>query len=215
MTEPRVIRVVIADDHPLVRRGWRQVLEPLDDIAVVGEAARGDEVLAVVSAERADVLLLDISMPGPNFLELLEALRQREPHLCTLVVSTHAEAMYARRAIRAGAAGYITKGESEEELVNAVRVVSRGGRYVSAALAQALAADLASGSTGARHQTLTDREHEIFLLLAAGNSVSQIARQLGVSVKTVSTHRTRILGKMVLSTNADLVRYALTHDLLG
>jgi DNA-binding NarL/FixJ family response regulator len=132
----------------------------------------------------------------------------------TLIVTTHAEALYARRAIRGGAAGYINKGHAEEELIAAVRLVARGGRYVSAALAQELAAELAAGSGATPHDALTNREYEVMLLLAAGNTASRVAQTLGLSVKTVSTHRTRLLAKMQLTSNADLVRYALAHGLI-
>jgi two-component system invasion response regulator UvrY len=209
-----VIRVLIADDHALVRRGLRHMVEQLGGIIVAGEVASGDEVLGAVASTRADVLLLDVSMPGANFLELLGTLREREPRLRTLVISAHAEGMYARRAIRAGAAGYITKGDAEAELVTAIRIAGRGGRYVSPALAQELAADLATGRNVEPHLSLTNREHQVMLLLAAGNTVTQLATQLRLSVKTVSTHRSRLLAKMALSTNAELVRYALDHGLI-
>lgn len=210
-----MIRVLIADDHALVRRGLRHVLDPLGDVTVVGEATNGPEVIPAVRAMRPDVLLLDIGMPGGSFLELLEHFRTHEPRLRTLIVSAHAESLYARRAIRAGAAGYINKGHAEEELVSALRVVGQGGRYVSPALAQELAAELASGRSIAAHESLTNREHEVMLLLAAGNTASQVASQLGLSVKTVSTHRTRLLAKMALTSNAELVRYALANGLIA
>ncbi len=210
-----MIRVLIADDHALVRRGLRHVLDPLGDVTVVGEAVTGPEVIPAVRATRPDVLLLDIGMPGGSFLEMLEHLRVHEPRVRTLIVSAHAEALYARRAIRAGAAGYINKSHAEEELVAAVRVVGQGGRYVSPELAQELAAELASGRGATPHESLTNREHEVMLLLASGHSASQVASQLGLSVKTVSTHRTRLLAKMELTTNAELVRYALTHGLIA
>ncbi len=209
-----MIRVLIADDHALVRRGLHQVLDALGDVTVVGEVVTAFDVIPAVVATRPDVLLLDIAMPGGNFLDLLDHLRRHAPKLRTLIVSAHAEALYARRAIRAGAAGYINKSHAEEELVTALRVVARGGRYVSAALAQELAAELASGRGATPHDALTNREHEVMLLLAAGHSVTQVAEQLGLSVKTVSTHRTRLLAKMELTTNAELVRYALTHGLI-
>jgi DNA-binding NarL/FixJ family response regulator len=209
-----VIRVLIADDHALVRRGLRNVLEPFADITVVGEAVTGAEVIPAVTATRPDVLLLDIAMPGGNFLAVLEHLRRHEPRVRTLVVSAHAEALYARRAIRAGAAGYINKSRAEDELLAALRVVGQGGRYVGPALAQELAAELATGGGATPHDTLTNREHEVMLLLAGGHTVTQVAAQLGLSVKTVSTHRTRLLAKMELATNSDLVRYALAHGLI-
>jgi two-component system invasion response regulator UvrY len=208
------MRVLIADDHVLVRRGLRQLLEGVGGIAVVGELASGVDLIAQVIATRPDVLLLDISMPGANFLELLATLREQEPRVRTLIVSAHAEAAYARRAIRAGAAGYITKSDAEAELVAAMRVVASGGRYVGPALAQELAAELATGRNAEPHHALTDREHQVMLLLAAGNTVTEAAAQLGLSVKTVSTHRTRLLAKMAMSTNAELMRYALDHSLI-
>jgi DNA-binding NarL/FixJ family response regulator len=209
-----MIRVVVADDHVLVRRGLRQVLDALTDVTVVGEASSGAEVVDAVRATGADVLLLDVSMPGGNFQELLATLREREPRVRTLVVSGHAEALYARRALQSGASGYITKDRAEEELVKAVRIVAGGGRYVSETLAQALATEVSVGRASGPHHALTDREHEVFLLLATGHTVTQIASRLGLSVKTVSTHRTRLLGKMGLETNAELVRYALAHGLI-
>ncbi len=210
-----MIRVLIADDHALVRRGLRHVLDALGDVTVVGEAVTAAEVIPAVRATRPDVLLLDIGMPGGSFLELLEHFRAHEPRLRTLIVSAHAEALYARRAIRAGAAGYVNKGHAEEELVAALRVVGQGGRYVSAALAQELAAELASERRVSAHEALTNREHEVMLLLASGTTASQVAAQLGLSVKTVSTHRTRLLAKMGLTSNAELVRYALSHGLIA
>jgi two-component system invasion response regulator UvrY len=209
-----MIRVLIADDHALVRRGLQQVLAGLPDIQVVGEVATGEAVVATVESTRPDVLLLDIGMPAMNFLDMLGTLRAQQPRVRTLIVSAHAEAMYARRAIRAGAAGYITKERSEDELVAAIRVAGRGGRYVSAALAQELAAELATGAPGSRHHTLTDREHQIMLLLADGHTVTRIADQLGLSVKTVSTHRTRLLDKMQITTNAEILQYARANGLV-
>ncbi|MEP7000912.1 MAG: response regulator transcription factor [bacterium] len=210
-----MIRVLIADDHALVRRGLRNALEPFSDIVVVGEAVTGPDVIPAVTQTRPDVLLLDIAMPGGKFLDVLEHLRRHEPKVRTLVVSMHAEALYAKRAIRAGAAGYINKSRAEDELLTAIREVGHGRRYVSPELAQELAAELASGRGATPHDALTNREHEVMLLLASGLTASQVAGNLGLSVKTVSTHRTRLLAKMDLTTNADLVRYALAHGLIS
>lgn len=210
-----MIRVLLADDHALVRRGLRQLLEELSDVEIVGEVADGGEVADAVRRFRPDVLLLDISMPGGNFLDLLGSFGGIEPRMRTVVVSTHSEVVYARRAIRAGAAGYVAKASSDADLVTAVRVAARGGRYVSPSFAQELACDLAAGTTGAPHERLTNREFQVLLLLAAGNSVSEIAKMLSLSVKTISTHRSRLLAKMDMTTNAELVRYALAHALIA
>jgi two-component system invasion response regulator UvrY len=207
-----MIRVLIADDHALVRRGLTGLLSRHQDIAVVGEVERADAVLDAVRSAQPDVLLLDISMPGPTFLEVLQQLRLHQPRLRTLVVSGHSEVLYARRAIRSGAAGYISKQRAEDELVQALRVVGRGGHYVSAELAQDLASDLAGGNKPA-HELLSNREYEVMLLLAAGHTVSQIGERLHLSVKTVSTHRTNLLDKMKLTSNAELVQYVQAFGL--
>ena len=206
-------RVLIADDHALVRRGMRQLLGNLPDISVAGEVDSGAAVLTSVDTVAPDVLLLDVSMPEMNFLDMLARLRDSHPSVRVLVVSIHAEEVYARRAIRAGAAGYITKAHADEELIEAVRTVARGGRYISRALAQELATELASGHAS-MHHAVTPREQEVMLLLAAGHTVTEIANRLSLSIKTVSTHRTNLLRKMSLRTNADLARYALEHGLI-
>jgi DNA-binding NarL/FixJ family response regulator len=209
-----MIRVLIADDHALVRGGLRHLLAPLTDMVVVDEVGSGAEVVQAVAKHRPDVVTLDISMPATSFLEVLTQLREQQPAVRVLVVSFHAEAIYARRAIRAGAAGYITKDRADTELVAAIRMIASGRRYVSAAFAEDLAADLVEGRQEASHRSLTNREYEILLLLAAGHTVTHIGDKLALSVKTVSTHRTRLLHKMELSSNADIVRYALTHKLI-
>lgn len=205
-------RVLIADDHPLVRQGLSHVLEHHGDLTIVGEAGSADTVLDAVKATSPDVLLLDVNMPGPGFLHVLELLRRHHPDLRTLVISGHSEALYARRALRGGAAGYITKDRAADDLVDALRVVAAGGHYVSPELASSLAADLAT-SSHPPHETLSPREYEIMLLLVAGHTVTDIAGQLNLSVKTVSTHRSNLLAKMRLETNAELVRYARAHEL--
>jgi two-component system, NarL family, invasion response regulator UvrY len=184
-------------------------------VKVVGEVGTGVEVPDAVDTLRPEVLVLDVSMPDTNFLELLALLHDRAPRLRTLILSVHAEAVYARRAIQAGAAGYITKDRADAELVEALRLIARGRRYVSPQLAQELADDLATGRGPTPEQTLTNREHEVMLFLAAGHTVTDIAALLTLSVKTVSTHRTRIMRKMQLSSNAELARYALSHGLLS
>ncbi len=210
-----MIRVFLADDHPVVRKGLQRILEEQPGIAVVGEASDGDAMLAALRSVATDVLLLDVSMPGPGLVPLLQELRAAHASLPVLVLSVHPEDQYALRALRAGARGYLTKDHSPEELVAAVRKVYRGGRYVSATLAERLAAEFdAAGSAKAPHEDLSDREFEVLCLMGSGRSVTEVAATLSLSVKTVSTYRTRLLQKMAASSNADLVRYVATHGLL-
>lgn len=210
-----MIRVFLADDHPVVRKGLQRILEEQPGVSVVGEASDGEAMLAALKQLPADVLLLDVSMPGPGLVPLLQELRTTHPTLPVLVLSVHPEDQYALRALRAGARGYLTKDHSPEELVAAVRKVYRGGRYVSATLAERLAAEFdAAGSARAPHEDLSDREFEVLCLVGSGRSVTEVAATLGLSVKTVSTYRTRLLQKMAASSNADLVRYVATHGLM-
>ncbi len=209
-----MIRLLIADDHPVVREGLRRIVEDAAGLEVVAEVASGDELLARLPRVPADVVLLDVTMPGPGFLEVLQRLRSEQPTVAVLVLSVHPEDQYAVRALRAGAAGYLTKDHSPEELTEAIRRVHRGGRYVSAGLAERLAADLTTGARDVRHELLSDREYEVLCLLGSGRTVKEIACTLQLSPKTVSTYRTRVLEKMQASTNADLVRYAALHGLI-
>jgi DNA-binding NarL/FixJ family response regulator len=209
-----MIRLCIADDHPVVRAGLRQIIEDEPGMEVVGEAADGNQLLATIGRMPADVLLLDVSMPGPGFLEVLKALKQAQPRLPVLVLSVHPEDQYAVRALRSGAAGYLTKDHSPEELVAAIRKVHRGGKYVSASLAERLAVGLEIGAEGWPHEKLSDREYDVLCQLGSGRTVKEISEQLGLSPKTVSTYRSRILEKMKLAGNADLVRYASQHGLI-
>lgn len=210
-----MIRVFLADDHPVVRKGLQRILEEQPGISVVGEASDGNEMLRSLKNLPADVMLLDVSMPGPGLVPLLQELRAAHPTLPVLVLSVHPEDQYAVRALRAGARGYLTKDHSPEELVAAVRKVYRGGRYVSATLAERLAAEFdAAGSSRAPHEDLSDREFEVLCMVGSGRSVTEVAATLGLSVKTVSTYRTRLLQKMAATSNADLVRYVATHGLM-
>jgi two-component system, NarL family, invasion response regulator UvrY len=208
-----MIRLFLADDHPVVRAGLKQIVTDTPGLEVVGEAADGGTLLAALGHVAADVALVDVSMPGPGFLELLEQLASAHPTVRVLVLSVHPEDQYAVRALRAGAAGYLTKDHSPEELVAAIRKVHRGGRYVSAALAERLAVGLQLGAQWP-HETLSDREYEVLCLLGSGRTVKEISAALLLSPKTVSTYRARILEKMRLGTNADLVRYAALHGLI-
>ena len=181
---------------------------------VGGEAATAQEVLTLVRAERWNAVILDISLPGAKGLELLGEVHKERPELPVLILTVHSEDQYAVRAIKAGAAGFLTKESAPEKLIEAVRKVASGGRYVSAELAETLASFLAGETAGAPHQRLSDREFEILKMLASGKTVSQVARELSLSVKTVSTHRTRILKKMGMKTNAELTHYAVRSKLV-
>jgi two-component system invasion response regulator UvrY len=210
-----MIRLLIADDHPVVRQGLRRIVADHPGLEVVGEAVNGDEVLASLPRVPADVVLLDIAMPGPGFLQVLQRLRADHPTVAVLVLSVHPEDQYAVRALRSGAAGYLTKDHSPEQLVEAIRKVHRGGRYVSPTLAERLAADLATtGTQQVRHELLSHREYEVLCLLGSGRTVKEISAELRLSPKTISTYRARLLEKMQATTNADLVRYAAQHGLI-
>jgi two-component system, NarL family, invasion response regulator UvrY len=210
-----MIRVFIADDHPIVRTGLSGIVADEADIIVVGEAASGEALLADVGRVSADVVLLDVSMPGPGLVPLLELLRTQHPTVRVLVLSVHPEEQYATRALRAGARGYLTKDHSPTELVAAIRKVHAGGRYISSSLAERLAAELGAGVTeGLPHERLSDREFDVLCLLGSGRSVTEIAQLLSLSVKTVSTYRTRLLAKLPAQSNAELVRYVVAHGLM-
>ena len=207
-------RVLIADDHAIVREGLQRILAGEPAFAIVGEARDGHEVLAAVRAGGFEVLLLDLSMPGRGGIDLLRQVKSERPELRVLVLSMHAEEQYAVRAIRAGASGYLTKDTAATQLVAALRKIAAGGLFITPAAAEALALGLQSPGEELAHKRLSDREYEVLLLLAAGESVSGIAERLHLSVKTVSTHKTHIFEKMKLDSLADLVRYAVAHKLL-
>ena len=208
-----MIRVLLADDHAIVRDGLRRLLGAASDIHVAGEAATGDEALAQLATLRVDILLLDISMPGTGFLDLLRAVREGHPRTRVLVLSGHAEDEYAIRALRAGASGYVAKERSPQDLLAAIRKAHAGGRYVSPALAERLAAGLTDDGPAVPHEALSDREYQVLQLLGAGLSVKEIAGRLELSAKTVSTYRQRILEKLGLKTTADMIRYAVQRNL--
>lgn len=207
-----MMRVMIVDDHPLVRRGLRETLLA-DGIAVVAEAEGSDDVLPVLAAHPCDLVVLDLSLPGRGGIAVLKDIRATYPRLPVLIVSTHAETAFAVRAIRAGAAGYVTKSSTPDEIVAAVRAVEATGRYISDAVAVVLADFTLDGRPGPAHQHLSDREMEVFRLITRGRSISEIAAHLSLSVKTVSTYHTRLKEKIGAAGNADLVRYALDHRL--
>lgn len=209
-----MIRVLLADDHAVVRRGLNQILSESDEIQIEGEASSADELRSLAREKRWDLVILDIHMPGGNGIELLKELRRDYPGACVLVLTAYQESEYGVRAVRAGAAGFLTKESAAEQLLEAVRKIAAGGKYVSPELAETLASVVAGEIGGAPHERLSDREFEILKALALGRTVSQISQDLQLSVKTVSTHRARILKKMNMSSNAELMRYAMTHRLV-
>ncbi len=209
-----MIRVLVADDHAIVRRGLVQILSETSDMEVAGEAANGADVLAMVDAEPFDIVVLDINMPGMDGLDALKQLKSIKPELPVLVLSMHAEDEYAVRVLRAGAAGYMNKNSAPDELVKAVRVISSGGKHVSSEATESLLAHLDSGGTGPLHASLSDREFQVLRLLSSGHTVGQIADQLSLSAKTISTYRARILEKMNMKNNAELTRYAIKNKLV-
>jgi len=206
-------RVLLVDDHAVVRKGMKAILEDELSAVSVAEAGSGDEALAAL-AEPFDVVVLDLSMPGRSGIDLLAEIKTRHPKLPVLIVSLHGEEQFAMRALRAGAAGYLTKAAAPDQLVAAVVKVARGGRYVTESLAERLAAKVAGGAVGAPHERLSDREFDVLRGIASGSTVSEIAQQMHLSVKTVSTYRGRLLEKMGMSTNAELTRYAIEQGLV-
>ncbi|MFQ5757673.1 MAG: response regulator [Acidiferrobacterales bacterium] len=208
-----MIRLLIADDHPIVREGLKRIVAECPDMQVVGEATDGNEVLAKSKEGNADILLLDVAMPGPRFLDNMRHLRAEAQNLRILVLSIHPEDSYALQALRAGAAGYLTKDRSPQELAEAVRRIYQGRKYITSSLAEKLASELEQ-TQQEPHKVLSDREYEVFCLLGAGKSVKEIAFDLVLSAKTVSTYRARILEKMQLKSNAELIRYAIQKGLV-
>ncbi len=208
-----MIRVLIADDHQLIRDGLRQLLNAASGITVAAEAASGDEALATIRGTELDLVLLDMSMPGLSGINLIKRMKLERPKLRILVLSMHGEHQYAARALKAGASGYLTKDTATEQLVGAIRKIAAGGVYLTDAVAASLMGSTIAGDAPP-HEQLSDREFEVFQLLAAGHQLTEIGEKLHLSVKTVSTHKTRILQKMNLDNAAELVRYALEHKLL-
>jgi DNA-binding NarL/FixJ family response regulator len=209
-----MIKVLIADDHPIVRQGLRQILSGIPDMEVAGEAINGQEALEQVRAGGWDVLVLDITMPDYSGFDILQELKLEQPHLPVLVLSIHAEEQFAVRLLKAGASGYLTKENAPDELVKAIRKVESGGKYISPALAESLAYNLEAASDRPPHEALSDREFQVMQLMASGKTLTEIAEILALSRKTVSTYRTRLLEKMNLKTNAEVIRYAIENSLI-
>ena len=210
-----MIRILIVDDHPIICEGLRQILQRTSDLNVVGAVYTGRDALQQVLEQKIDLVLLDIAMPGRNGLEILSDLKRLKPSLPVLVLSMHAEAQYAGRALKAKASGYLTKATAAEELITAIRKVAQGGKYLSAAFAAELVYEAGSEkSTKALHETLSDREFQVMCRIAAGCTVKEIGEEMSLSVKTVSTYRRRLLDKMLLKNNAEVVRYVMQHGLV-
>lgn len=208
-----IIKIIIADDHPLFRRGLKHALEETPDIEVIGEASNGDSLLSMIKSDNLDMVLLDISMPGKSGLDLLKQLKSEHSKLPILILSVYPEEQYAVRFIKAGASGYLTKESAAEKLAEAIRKIAAGGKYASTAIIEKLAFDF-SDSDKPLHETLSDREYQVFGMISIGKSLTEIGVDLSLSVKTISTHRTRILEKMKMKKNAELIHYAITRNLL-
>ncbi|MFC1554161.1 response regulator [candidate division KSB1 bacterium] len=209
-----MINVLIADDHSIVRQGLRQIVSETNDIKITGEAANGQELIDLIWKDEYDVILLDISMPGRSGLEILEELKQSKPEIPVLVLSMYPEEQYAIRALKTGAAGYLTKESAPDELIQAIHKVSAGGKYVSASLAEKLAFHIEDDSDKKPHEKLSNREFQTLCLIASGKTTGQIAEELALSAKTISTYRERILEKMNMKSNSELTYYAIKNKLV-
>jgi len=212
-TNSNSIKIIIADDHPLFRRGLKHALEETNDIKVIGESSNGDDLLSLIRDCKPEIILLDIAMPGKSGLDLLKQLKNEHTKLPILILSVYPEEQYAVRFLKAGASGYLTKESAAEKLTEAIRKIANGGKYTSAAVIEKLAFDF-SDSEKPLHETLSDREYQVFGMIAVGKSLTEIGVELSLSVKTISTHRTRTLEKMKMKKNAELIHYAITRNLI-
>jgi DNA-binding NarL/FixJ family response regulator len=209
-----MIKILIADDHAVVREGLKQIISETSDMRVTDEANNGQEVLNKVSEQHYDVVLLDITMPGRSGLDVLKQLKSKKPKLPVLMLSVHPEEQYAVRTLKAGASGYLTKGSATDELIAAIRKISTGKKYVSSSLAEKLAFDLDLDHEKPRHEILSDREYQVMSMIASGKTVKEIADELSLSVQTISTYRSRILEKMKMKNNAEIIYYAVKQGLV-
>lgn len=209
-----MIELLIADDHPIMRDGLKQILAATEDIVVAGEASNGEEVLAKLKQRDFDVLVLDLSMPGTSGIELIKRVTIDKPKQRILILSMYKEELYAVRTLKAGASGYLCKDSASSQLITAIRKVASGGRFVSPEVAESLALEMSPQHQALPHGQFSNREFQIFRMIAAGRTVTEIAEALMLSVKTVSTYKTRILEKLQLSNNTELIRYGLKHGLI-
>lgn len=210
-----MIRILIADDHAVVRHGLKKILSEHSDMAVLGEAENGDEALDQIRQKKWDIVILDMTMPGKSGFDILKDIRVERPSLPVLILSMLPEEQFAKRSIKAGAAGYLTKGSAPEELVRAIRKIYGGGKYISPTLAEQLAGDLNIQTEKPAHEALSDREFQVLLKLAEGKAITAIAGELSLSTKTITTYRSRILQKMGMRSNAELTRYVIEHHLVN
>jgi len=209
-----MIRIIIADDHPIVRAGMKQIISEASDIVVADEASDGHKLLNKIKKENFDVVILDITMPHMDGLDVLKQLKIEKPKLPVIILSIHPEDQYALRVLKAGAAGYVTKTSAPDELINAIRKVYRGGKYISPSIAEKLVFQLDTNFNEMPHEALSDREYQVLCMLASGKTATEIADGLALSVKTVSTYRARILEKMDMKNNAELIHYAVQNKLV-
>jgi len=210
-----MIRILVADDHAVVRNGLKQIVGDTPDMVIAAEAINGQEALNKALKDDYDIVLLDITMPDRSGLDILKEIKSQKPKLPVLILSMHPEEQYAVRALKAGAAGYLTKESAPEELIRAMRRVSGGGKYVTSSLAEKLASVLETGAEKPLHQILSDREYQVLCMIASGKSVKQIANELLLSAKTISTYRSRLLRKMNMNNNIELTRYAIQNQLVS
>ena len=209
-----MLTILIADDHAVVREGLKQILTELEDSVSLAEASHGQEVLEKINQSRFDIILLDISMPGMNGLEILKQIKNEKPEISVLILSMYPEEQYAIRALKAGASGYLTKESAPQELIQAIQRIASGRKYITPTLAEKLAYDFDKDYEKPLHESLSDREFQVMRLLAVGKTVKEIGEELFLSIKTVSTYRTRILEKMEFNNNAELIHYAIKNQII-
>jgi len=211
----KLIRIIIADDHSIVRRGIKEIISDTSYMIITGEAKSGEELLVLLSNNECDIAVMDLSMPGKNGLEVLSEINKLFPALKVLILSVHPEEKYGLEVLRSGADGYLTKESAAEELLNAINKIMNGGKYISMNLSEKIVEDINKKRNGSLHTLLSEREYEVFNMIAKGKSVSDISEELSLSIHTISTYRARIMEKMNLKNNADLTYYAIKHNLIA
>ncbi|MCP2519421.1 response regulator transcription factor [SCandidatus Aminicenantes bacterium Aminicenantia_JdfR_composite] len=209
-----MFKILIADDHAIVREGIKKILSEFSDIKVVNEAKTGKETIEKVRKEKLDLIILDISLPDRNGLDVLKQIKELKPNLPVLILSIHPEENYAIRTLKAGASGYLTKDKTPHELIKAVKKIFKGGKYITPSLAEKLAYELSRKNEKPLHENLSDREYQVLCMIASGKTIKKIAEELCLSEKTISTYRMRILEKMKMKNNAELIHYAIKHGLI-